>query len=75
MHLTGSFLQKKYTTQNAVVTKKKLGNTGAIFEHLPYKCLRELAQLAQVSKVIALKVTYIALDRFKQLKKAIRKEE
>jgi hypothetical protein len=47
---TGSFLDKKYTRQNAVLTKETLDETGARLEHSPRKSLARLAQQAQVSK-------------------------
>jgi hypothetical protein len=36
---TGSFLDKKYTRQNAVPTKEMLDEIGAKLEHLPHKSL------------------------------------
>jgi hypothetical protein len=36
---TGSFLDKKYTRQNAVLTKETLDEIEARLEHLPHKSL------------------------------------
>jgi hypothetical protein len=53
VHSAGSFLDKKYTRQNAVLTKETLDEIGAGLEHLPCKSLARLAQQAQVSKTTA----------------------
>jgi hypothetical protein len=50
---TGSFLDKKYTRQNAVLTDETLDEIGARLEHSPRKSLARLAQQAQVSKTTA----------------------
>jgi hypothetical protein len=47
---TGSFLDKKYTRQNAVLTEEALDEIGARLENSPRKSLARLAQQAQVSK-------------------------
>jgi hypothetical protein len=47
---TGSFLEKKHTRQNAVLTEEMLDETGATLEHSPRKSLARLTQQAQVSK-------------------------
>jgi hypothetical protein len=54
---TGSFLDKKYTTQNAVLTEETLDETGARLDHSPRKSLARLAQQAQVSKTTAWRAT------------------
>jgi hypothetical protein len=54
---TGSFLDKKYTWQNAVLTEETLDETGARLEHSPRKSLAQLAQQAQVSKTTAWRAT------------------
>jgi hypothetical protein len=54
---TGSFLDKKYTRQNAVLTEEMLDETGARLEHSPCKFLARLAQQAQVSKTTAWRAT------------------
>jgi hypothetical protein len=54
---TGSFLDKKYTIQNDVLTEETLNETGARLEHLPRKSLAQLAQQAQVSKTTAWRAT------------------
>jgi hypothetical protein len=54
---TGSFLDKKYTRQNAVLTKETPDEIGARLEHSPRKSLARLAQQAQVSKTTALGAT------------------
>jgi hypothetical protein len=46
MHSTGNFLDKKYTTQNAVLTMQD--ETGVGLENLAYKFLTQLAQQAKV---------------------------
>jgi hypothetical protein len=50
---TGSFLDKKYTRQNAVLTEEMLDKIGARLEHSPRKSLAQLAQQAQVLKTTA----------------------
>lgn len=40
----GSFFDKKYTTQNALLTKELLNESGARLEHWPRKSLPRLAQ-------------------------------
>jgi hypothetical protein len=57
VHSTGSFLGKKYTRQNAVLTEETLDEIGARFEHSPRKSLARLAQQAQVSKTTAWRAT------------------
>jgi hypothetical protein len=54
---TGSFLDKKYTRQNAVLTKKTIDEIGARLEHSPRKSLARSAQQAQVSKTTAWRAT------------------
>jgi DNA-binding MurR/RpiR family transcriptional regulator len=54
---TGSFLDKKYTRQNAVLTEEMLDEIGARLEHLPCTSLARLAQQAQVSKTTAWRAT------------------
>jgi hypothetical protein len=54
---TGSFLDKKYTRQNAVLTKETPDRTGARLEHSPRKSLARLAQQAQVLKTTAWRAT------------------
>jgi DNA-binding MurR/RpiR family transcriptional regulator len=49
----GSFLDKKHTRQNAMLTKEMLDKIGARLEHSPRKSLARLAQQAQVSKTTA----------------------
>jgi hypothetical protein len=46
---TGSFLDKKYTRQNAVLTEETFDEIGARLEHLPCKFLARLAQQAQAT--------------------------
>jgi hypothetical protein len=41
---TGSFLDKKYTTQNAVLTEETLDEIGARLKHSPRKSLARLSQ-------------------------------
>jgi hypothetical protein len=53
----GSFLDKKYTRQNAVPTEETLHEIGARLEHSPRKSLTRLAQQAQVSKTTAWRAT------------------
>jgi hypothetical protein len=50
---TGSFLNKKYTRQNAVLNEEMLDEIGARLEHSPHKSLARSAQQAQVSKTTA----------------------
>jgi hypothetical protein len=57
MHSTGSFLDKKYTRQNVVLTEETLDEIGARLEHSPRKSLARLAQQAQVSKTTAWRAT------------------
>jgi hypothetical protein len=57
VHSTGSFLDKKYTRQNAVLTEETLDEIGARLEHSPCKSLARLAQQAQVSKTTAWRAT------------------
>jgi hypothetical protein len=45
---TGSFVDKKYARQNAVLTEETLGEVGARLEHSPRKSQARLAQQAQV---------------------------
>jgi hypothetical protein len=52
MHSTGSSLNKKYTRQNAVLTKEKLDETGVRSEYSPCRSLTWLAQKAQVSTTV-----------------------
>jgi hypothetical protein len=54
---TGSFLDKKYTRQNAVLTEETLDENGARLEHLPCKSLARLAKQAQVSKTTTWRAT------------------
>jgi hypothetical protein len=54
---TGSFLDEKYTRQNAVLTEETLDEIGARLEHSPRKSLARLAQQAQVSKTTAWRAT------------------
>jgi hypothetical protein len=54
---TGSFLGKKYTRQNTVLTEETLDETGARLKHSPRKSLARLAQKAQVSKTTAWRET------------------
>jgi hypothetical protein len=54
---TGSFLDKKCTRQNAVLTEETLDEIGARLEHSPRKSLARLAQQAQVSKTTAWRAT------------------
>jgi hypothetical protein len=54
---TGSFLDKKYTRQNAVLTEEMLDEIGVRLEHSPRKSLARLAQQAQVSKTTAGRAT------------------
>jgi hypothetical protein len=53
VHSTGSFLDRKYTRQNAVLTEETLDEIEAKLEHSPRKSLARLAQQAQVSKTAA----------------------
>jgi hypothetical protein len=46
----GSFVNKKYTRQNAMLTEETLDEIGARLEHSPRKSLARLDQQAQVSK-------------------------
>jgi hypothetical protein len=57
VHSTGSFLDKKYTRQNAVLTEETHDEIGARLEHSPRKSLVRLAQQAQVSKTTAWRAT------------------
>jgi hypothetical protein len=57
VHSTGSFLDKKYTRQNAVLTEETPDKIGARLEHSPHKSLARLAQQAQVLKTTAWKAT------------------
>jgi hypothetical protein len=50
---TGSFLNKKYTAHNTVVTEERRDETGARLKHLLHKSLTPLAQQAQVSTTAA----------------------
>jgi hypothetical protein len=52
-----SFLDKKYTRQNAVLTEEMLDEIGARLEHSPCKSLAQLAQQVQVSKTTAWRAT------------------
>jgi hypothetical protein len=54
---TGSFLDKKYTRQNAVLTEETPDEIGARLEHSLRKSLARLAQQAQVSKTTAWRAT------------------
>jgi hypothetical protein len=54
---TGSFLDKKYTRQNAVLTEETPDEIGARLEYSPRKSLAWLAQQAQVSKTTAWRAT------------------
>jgi hypothetical protein len=54
---TGSFLDKKCTRQNAVLTEETFDEIGARLEHSPRKSLARLAQQAQVSKTTAWRET------------------
>jgi hypothetical protein len=54
---TGSFLDKKYTRQNAVLTEETLDEIRAILEHSPRKSPARLSQQAQVSKTTAWRAT------------------
>jgi hypothetical protein len=54
---TGSFLDKKYTKQNAVLPEEILDKTEARLEHSPCKSLARLAQQAQVSKTTTWRAT------------------
>jgi hypothetical protein len=54
---TGSFLDKKCTRQNSVLTEETLDETGARLEHSPQKSLARLAQQVQVSKTTAWRAT------------------
>jgi hypothetical protein len=54
---TGSFLDKKYTRQNAVLTEETLDEIGSRLEHSPRKSPARLAQQAQVSKTTAWRAT------------------
>jgi hypothetical protein len=49
---TGSFLDKKYTGKNSVLTEEKLEITARL-EHLPHKSLTLAAQQAQVLSTTA----------------------
>jgi hypothetical protein len=53
----GSFLDKKYTRQNAVLTEEMLDKIGARLEYSPRKSLARLAQQAQVSKTTVWRAT------------------
>jgi hypothetical protein len=44
----GSFLDKKYTGENAVLTKEMLHEIAVRLEHLPCISLAQLAQKAQL---------------------------
>jgi hypothetical protein len=57
VHLTGSFFDKKYTRQNALLTEETLDETGARLERSPHKSLAQLAQQAQVLKTTAWRAT------------------
>jgi hypothetical protein len=57
VRLTGSFLDKKYTRQNVVLTEETLDEIGARLEHSPRKSLARLAQQAQVSKITTWRAT------------------
>jgi hypothetical protein len=57
VHSTGSFLYKKYTRQNAVLTEETLDEIGARLENSPRKSLARLAQQAQGSKTTAWRAT------------------
>jgi hypothetical protein len=50
VRLTGSFLDKKYTRQNAELTEETLDEIGARLEHSPRKSLARLTQQAQFRK-------------------------
>jgi transposase len=54
---TGSFLDKKYTRQNAVLTEETLDEIRTRLEHSPRKSLAQLAQQAQISKTAAWRAT------------------
>jgi hypothetical protein len=54
---TGSFLDKKYARQNAVLTEETLDEIGARLEHSLRKSLARLAQQAQLSKTTAWRAT------------------
>jgi hypothetical protein len=54
---TGSFLDKNYTRQNAVLIEETLDEIGAKLEHSPRKSLARLAQQAQVSETTAWRAT------------------
>jgi hypothetical protein len=54
---TGSFLDKKCTRQNAVLTEETLEESEARLEHSPRKPLARLAQQAQVSKTTTWRAT------------------
>jgi hypothetical protein len=54
---TGSFLDKKYTRQNAVLTEETLDEIGARLEHSPRKSLTQLPQQGHVSKTTAWRAT------------------
>jgi hypothetical protein len=53
----GSFLDKKYTRQNAVLTEETLDEIGARLKYSPRKSLARLAQHVQVSKTTAWRAT------------------
>jgi hypothetical protein len=53
----GSFIDKKYTRHNAVLTEEMLDEIGARLEHWPRKSLARLVQQAQVSKTTAWRAT------------------
>jgi hypothetical protein len=62
----GSFLDKKYIRQNAVLTEEMLDETGARLEHSPRKSLARSAQQAQISRTTGCKVTKnLYLQQFK----------
>jgi hypothetical protein len=78
---TGSFLDKKYIRQNAVLTEETPDETGARLEHSPHKSLARLTQQAQVSKTRAWRATKnlhlwpYKITQVQVLKKAITGEE
>jgi hypothetical protein len=69
VHSTASFLDKKYTRENAVLTEEKLDEIGAGLEHLPCKSFTQLAQQAQVcylNSMIVTETLHVLLFKIRQ---------
>jgi hypothetical protein len=57
VHSTGSFLEKKYSRQNAVFTEEMLDEIEGRLEHSPRKFMAQLAKQALVLKTTAWRAT------------------